>query len=104
MMAGNTGFGTSLMLIAIGAILAFAVNYQTAGIDINAVGGILLVVGLIGMVLSFMFLGTPFTPPRDTHSHTHYVTPEPPVTHETVVHDAAGTRRVHERDETITPH
>lgn len=53
----GTGVGTSLMLLAGGAILAFAVDYEVSGIDINAVGLILLVVGLIGLVLSFMVLG-----------------------------------------------
>jgi hypothetical protein len=45
------------MLIAAGAVLAFAVDYQTSGIDINTVGVILMVVGLIGMLMSLMFMG-----------------------------------------------
>jgi sulfite exporter TauE/SafE len=53
----GTGFGTSLMLLAVGAVLAFAVNYQTSGIDINTVGVILMVVGLIGVLMSLMFMG-----------------------------------------------
>jgi len=53
----NTGIGTSLMLVAIGAILAFAVNFVTSGIDINTIGVILMVVGLIGLLLSFGVLG-----------------------------------------------
>ena len=52
----ETGIGSSLMLIAVGAILAFAVDYQTSGIDINAVGWILMLVGLIGLLLSFVVL------------------------------------------------
>ena len=53
----GTGIGTSLILIATGAILAMAVEYQVSGLDINAVGVILIVVGLIGLVLSLAFLG-----------------------------------------------
>ena len=52
----ETGIGTSLMLLTLGAILAFAVNYQTSGIDINAVGWILMLVGLIGLLFSFVAL------------------------------------------------
>lgn len=49
------GIGASIFLIAIGAILAFAVNYTTSGIDINAVGVILMLVGGIGLALSMLF-------------------------------------------------
>jgi hypothetical protein len=50
--------GTSLILIAIGAILAFAVDAQVSGIDIHAVGAILLIVGIIGMAFSLLFLAS----------------------------------------------
>jgi len=53
--------GLSLFLIAVGAILAFAVNYTVTGIDINAVGYILMVVGFIGLLLSLLFW-TSFAP------------------------------------------
>ena len=42
----NTGLGLSAFLVAIGAILAWAVTYQADGIDLNQVGIILFVVGL----------------------------------------------------------
>ena len=54
----STGIGTSLLLIASGAILAFAVNYQLTGIDINAIGWILILVGFVGLVMSFLVLGS----------------------------------------------
>jgi len=44
-----------LILIAIGAILAFAVNVTTSGVDINTIGYILLAVGGLGALLSLMF-------------------------------------------------
>jgi hypothetical protein len=56
----GTGIGTSLVIIAIGAVLAFAVNLQTTGVNLNAVGGILIVVGLIGLLLSFLAMGDYF--------------------------------------------
>jgi hypothetical protein len=48
--------GASLFLIAVGAILAFAVTAEVAGIDLQVVGYILLVIGAIGMVLGLVFL------------------------------------------------
>ena len=48
------GIGVSVFLLAVGAILAFAVDFQASGIDINTVGVILMIVGAIGLLLSFM--------------------------------------------------
>jgi Domain of unknown function (DUF6458) len=44
--------GTSIFLIALGAILAFAVTATVAGIDIHTAGLILMVVGALGLVIS----------------------------------------------------
>lgn len=52
---GTMSSGTSLILIAVGAILAWAVSYSVAGIDIQVVGAILIVVGVIGLVMSLLF-------------------------------------------------
>ena len=49
------GLGMSLFLIAIGAILTFAVNVAAAGIDLNTIGVILIVVGAIGVLLSGIY-------------------------------------------------
>ena len=49
------GFGISLFLIALGAILAFGVDYDLFGLDLNVVGWILMVVGILGFVLSIVF-------------------------------------------------
>jgi uncharacterized protein DUF6458 len=48
--------GTSLFLIAAGAILRYAVNADISSIDLQTVGLILLVVGVIGLVASFIQL------------------------------------------------
>lgn len=45
-------FGFSLFMLAVGAILAFAVTASVRGIDINIVGWILMGVGAIGLVFS----------------------------------------------------
>ena len=47
--------GLSLLLVAVGAILAWAVNVTLVGIDIKIVGAILMVVGLAGLALSLLF-------------------------------------------------
>ena len=49
------GIGVSLILIATGAILAFAVHVTTSGFNVNTVGVILLIVGAIGGLLSLAF-------------------------------------------------
>lgn len=49
------GIGVSLFFIAVGAILAWAVNTTVTGVDINTVGAILMVVGVIGLLLSLLF-------------------------------------------------
>jgi hypothetical protein len=52
------GIGVSIFLLAIGAILAFAVETNTRGVDLNMVGVILMVVGAIGILLSLLFWGS----------------------------------------------
>ena len=49
------GISVSLILIAIGAILAFAVNREVSGLDINTVGWIVLAVGTLGLLISLAF-------------------------------------------------
>ncbi len=49
------GIGTSVFLIAVGAILAFAVNATVQGLDIVTVGWILMGVGALGVLLSIAF-------------------------------------------------
>lgn len=52
------GTGTGLVLIAIGAILAFAVTTSVGFLDLQAVGWILMVVGIIGVAVD-LFLFAP---------------------------------------------
>jgi hypothetical protein len=49
------GIGVSLILIAAGAILTWAVDATVSGLDIATVGIILMVVGGLGVLLSLMF-------------------------------------------------
>jgi uncharacterized membrane protein YedE/YeeE len=52
--------GTSLLLVAVGAILRYAVTADLSGIDLQVVGLILMIVGAIGAILSviWMFAGS----------------------------------------------
>jgi hypothetical protein len=52
------GISGSLVLIAIGAILKWAVTATVSGVDLQTVGVILLVVGAVGLVLSLIFWST----------------------------------------------
>lgn len=62
----NMNIGFSLFLVAVGAILTWAVSAEVAGIDITVVGVILMVVGLVGGALSLLFWST-FAPfPRQS--------------------------------------
>ena len=49
------GIGVSLILIAVGAILVWAVEAEVSGVDLTAVGWILLIVGAAGALLSMIF-------------------------------------------------
>ncbi len=51
------GIGVSIFLIAVGAILAFAVNFAVSGVDINVVGYILMAVGVLGLVMTAFIWG-----------------------------------------------
>ena len=52
------GLGVSLILIAVGAILTWAVDVHANGLNVNAIGVILMIVGLVGFVLSLAFWST----------------------------------------------
>jgi len=50
------GIGTSIFLIATGAILYFAVNADVSGLEISTVGLILMIVGILGLVVSLYLM------------------------------------------------
>ena len=49
------GLGIGLILAAVGAVLAFAVDATVSGVNIHTVGWILLIVGIVGAVMSMIF-------------------------------------------------
>jgi len=49
------GFGIGLLMTAAGAILIWAVNVSSSTVNVHAVGWVLFVLGLVGMLLSLVF-------------------------------------------------
>ena len=49
--------GTSIFLLAVGAILRFAVYYSVRGIAIGVIGIVLMVAGALGLLISFTLFG-----------------------------------------------
>ena len=52
----EVGIGTSIFLIAVGAILKYAITENVQGVDLDVVGVILMVVGAVGLLLSFLWM------------------------------------------------
>lgn len=49
------GIGISLILVAVGAILVWAVDVTVSGLELTTIGWILLAVGATGVLLSLLF-------------------------------------------------
>ena len=63
------------MLIAVGAILRYAINVTVQGVEIDTVGLILMIVGIVGLVISLAWMATAASRTRDVPSRP----PPPPV-------------------------
>ena len=72
------GLGVGIFLIAVGAILTFAVNATTSGVNIDAVGWILMIVGLASILLSLIFWQSWAGPGYWTTRRRTYVDEGPP--------------------------
>jgi hypothetical protein len=66
------GFGAGLASIAIGAILAFATRFSLSGINVQMIGWILMLVGVVGMLVTFKY-----TRPRDRGQVAEVIEDEP---------------------------
>jgi hypothetical protein len=71
------GIGVSLILIAVGAVLTWAVNATVSGLNIHTIGVILMIVGIVGLVLSLMFWSS-WGGPAGVRRRTTYVDDGPP--------------------------
>jgi hypothetical protein len=81
------GIGSSIFLIAVGAILKYAVTADVSGVDLDTVGVILMIVGVIGLLISIFWM-TVWADRRR----------QAVVTDRAVVTDPAARERVVERD------
>jgi hypothetical protein len=72
------GLGVGIFLIAVGAILTFAVNASTNGVNIDTVGWILMGVGLASVLLSLLFWQSWAGPGYWTRRRATYVDEPPP--------------------------
>ena len=77
------GIGAGLFLVAIGAVLTFAVDATVNGLNIQTIGVILMIVGVLGIVLDLVI----FAPRRRTVSTTQSVPVDSTGTRRTVVED-----------------
>ncbi len=57
--------GTSIFLIALGAILTFAVDVSVSGLDLATVGVILMIAGVIGVIVSLIWIDRATAPRTD---------------------------------------
>ena len=72
-------YGTSLLLIAVGAILKWAVTAHASGVSIHAVGTILLIVGIVGLFISALLTAGLFSRRDTAVVRDRYVDDRPPV-------------------------
>jgi len=61
--ARSLSLGVSIFLLAVGAVLTFAVEVTASGFNLHTVGIILMVAGALGLVLSLLFWSS-FSPYR----------------------------------------
>jgi uncharacterized YccA/Bax inhibitor family protein len=72
------GLGVSLILIAVGAVLTWGVEAEVAGLNVDAIGVILMIVGAIGALLSMIFWSSWAGPGYFGRRRTTYVEDGPP--------------------------
>jgi hypothetical protein len=72
------GIGVSLILIAVGAILTWAVETTVSGVSIHTVGVILLVVGAVGLLISLVFWSSWGAGPPGSRRRTTTIEEPPP--------------------------
>jgi hypothetical protein len=88
------GLGVSLILIAAGGILAWGITDEPSGLNLDAIGAVLIVIGIVGFILSLLLWrswwgpgyfsretyveGDPARPGLGRRRRTTYVEEEPP--------------------------
>ena len=75
------GIGGSIFLIAVGAILTFATDVQVSGLDLDVVGIILMIAGVLGLLMVLFVFG-----PRSRTTNV-VAEPQAPTTRRTIVEE-----------------
>ncbi len=83
------GTGVSIFLIAAGAILTFAVETRAEGVDLDAIGVILMVVGILGLLFTLVLWDDWRPTRRRDYADDEVVVREPPL----VVEESPAVRR-----------
>jgi hypothetical protein len=91
------GTGVSIFLIAVGAILAFAVDATAQGVDLDAIGVILMLVGTLGLLFTLVLWDEwrPSSRRRDYVDNDVIVTEDPLVVEEGPVVRRSVSRRAY---------
>jgi hypothetical protein len=64
------GIGASIFLLVVGAILTFALDLNVGGVDLDVVGWILMIGGVVGLIFTTLIWG-PRSRTSVTRDHTH---------------------------------
>ncbi len=72
--------GGSIALIVIGAILRFGITWKPAHVDLQIIGVILMIAGVVGLIISIAFLATRRRgrPPAEVYEERRYTEPPGP--------------------------
>lgn len=98
------GIGAGIFLVALGAILTFAVNWKISGLDLHAVGWVLMIAGVVGVALFFVFWNNRRRPRTVVTNRQVYQDPaQPAVYHEPVQQQVYQERQVYQDPATPPP-
>ncbi|GAA3748703.1 hypothetical protein GCM10022225_36130 [Plantactinospora mayteni] len=89
------GIGTSIFLIALGAILSFALNVTIGGLDLDVVGWILMAAGVLGLIMTMVIW--------NNRRRSVVTTAEPTEYRQVTTTEPTEYRRVEERRDVLPP-
>ncbi|AVT31578.1 hypothetical protein C6361_21210 [Plantactinospora sp. BC1] len=89
------GIGTSIFLIALGAILTFALNVSVGGLDLDVVGWILMAAGVLGLIMTMVIW--------NNRRRSVVTTTEPTEYRQVTTTEPTEYRRVEERRDVLPP-
>ncbi|MEO3929515.1 DUF6458 family protein [Plantactinospora sp. CA-294935] len=89
------GIGTSIFLIALGAILTFALNVSLGGLDLDVVGWILMAAGVLGLIMTTVIW--------NNRRRSVVTTTEPTEYRHVTTTEPTEYRRVEERRDVLPP-